>query len=104
MMIYSKVLSLLQMNFSGPPSRVLITASLTTALMTGGLTPALMAAPPALADPEARDVPRRRESAAMDQLRHLTGTSPLHPALMEASPGKMTSSPFLAFSGQTQNI
>merc|ERR1719154_313555 len=69
-----------------PPSRVLTTASLTTALMARGRTPALMAAPPALADPEARGVPRRRGSAAMDQLRHLTGTSPLPPARMEASP------------------
>merc|ERR1719384_2308352 len=69
-----------------PPSRVLITASLITALITRGLTPALMAAPPALAALEARDVPRGRESAAMDQLRHLMGTSPLHPALMEANP------------------
>merc|ERR1719264_2431494 len=69
-----------------PPSRVLTTASLTTVLMTRGQTPALTAAPPALADPEARGVPRRRESAAMDQLRHLTWTSPLPPALMEASP------------------
>merc|ERR1711971_1089098 len=69
-----------------PPSPVLTTASLTTALMTRGPTLALMAAPPALAGPEARGVPRRRESAAMDQLRHLTGTSPLPPALMEASP------------------
>merc|ERR1719341_1648856 len=68
------------------PSRVLTTASLTTALMTRGPTPVRMAAPPALADPEARGVPRRRESAAMDQLRHLTGTSPLPPARMEASP------------------
>ena len=90
MMIYSKVLSLLQMNFSGPQSHVLTTVSLTTALMMGDLTPALMAAPPALAALEARDVPRRRESAAMDQLRHLTGTSPLHPALMAANPSKMT--------------
>merc|ERR1711862_385338 len=72
-----------------PPSLVRITVSLITVLMTGGLTPALMAAPPALADLEARDVPRRRESAVMDQLRHLTGTSPLHPALMEASPGAL---------------
>merc|ERR1712154_542130 len=69
-----------------PPSHVQITVSLITALMMGGLTPVLMAAPPVLADLEARDVPRRRESAAMDQLRHLMGTSPLHPALMEANP------------------
>merc|ERR1739838_518300 len=69
-----------------PPSRVLTTASLTTALITRGQTPARMAAPPALADPEARGVPRRRGSAAMDQLRHLTGTSPHPPVRMEASP------------------
>ena len=89
----------------GPPSRVLTTASLTTALMARGQTPALMAAPPALADPEARGVPRRRESAAMDQLRHLTGTSPLPPARMAASPSRITSiQELFALSGEKPNI
>ena len=89
----------------GPPSRVLTTASLTTALMMRGQTPALMAAPPALADPEARGVPRRRESAAMDQLRPLTGTSPLPPARMAASPSRITSiQELFALSGEKPNI
>merc|ERR1739838_1118106 len=48
------------------PSRVLTTASLTTALMARGQTPALMAAPLALADPEARGAPRRREKEESD--------------------------------------
>merc|ERR1719312_1517192 len=67
--------------------RALTTASLTTARTSRGLTPALMAAPLPSGGPGATaGVPRRTESAAMDQPRHLTETSPLLPALMEAIP------------------
>ena len=74
----------------GQPLRVLMAASPgTTALMAINPTPALMAAPPPSGDPGAMaGAPRRTESAAMDQLRPLTGTSPLLPALMEANPSK----------------
>ena len=72
----------------GQPLHVLMAASPgTTALMAENPTPALMAAPPPSGDLGAMaGVPRRTESAAMDQLRPLTGTSPLLPALMEANP------------------
>ena len=73
----------------GPLLHVPTTASPTTALITGGPTPALMAAPRPLGDLGVQaGVPRRTESAAMDQLRPLTGTSPLLPALTEANPSK----------------
>merc|ERR1712020_638789 len=65
------------------------TVSPTTALITEGPTPAQMAAPPPLGGLGAPAVvPRKTESAAMDQFRPLTGTSPLLPALMEANPSK----------------
>ena len=74
---------------SGQLLHVPTTVSPTTALMPEGPTPALMAAPRPSGDPGApAGVPRRTESAAMDQLRPLTGTSPLLPALMEANPSK----------------
>ena len=76
---------------SGQLVRALTTASLTTALTPRGRTPALMAAPPPSGGPGVTaGVPRRTESAAMDQLRHSTETSPLLPALMEAIPSKQT--------------
>merc|ERR1712137_1367076 len=70
------------------PLHVLMAASPgTTALMAQSPTPALMAAPPPSGDPGAMaGAPRRTESAAMDQLRPLTVTSPPLPALMEANP------------------
>merc|ERR1719350_1731927 len=72
---------------SGQLVRVLTTASLTTALTPRGRTPALMAAPPPSGGPGGTaGVPRRTESAAIIQLRHSTETSPLLPALMEATP------------------
>ena len=74
---------------SGQLLHVPTTVSPTTALMPGDPTPALMAAPRPSGDPGApAGVPRRTESAAMDQLRPLTGTFPLLPALMEANPSK----------------
>ena len=74
---------------SGQLLHVPTTVSPTTALMPEGPTPALMAAPPPLGGLGAlAGVPRKTESAAMDQLRPLTGTSPLLPALMEANPSK----------------
>ena len=88
---FNSLCVVLIVNMSGQLVRVLTTASLTTALTPRGRTPALMAAPPPSGGPGVTaGVPRRTESAVMDQLRHSTETSPLLPALMEAIPSKKT--------------